>query len=76
MQVGLRMIRMAVVGVLLTPYGLALAQGLSTVDLMKGNYGRYATSLAVSELPDGFSAVRLTLTKGVNGLAEISGSSH
>jgi len=70
MQVGLRMIRMAVVGVLLTPYGLALAQGLSTVDLMKGNYGRYATSLAVSELPDGFSAVRLTLTKGVNGLSD------
>lgn len=57
-----RFIRIGVVGALLVPYACVLAQGLSTIDFVKGNYGKYATTLKLADLPDGYSAVKLTVS--------------
>ncbi len=57
------LIRLGVVGVLLLPYAMVVAQGmqqLSMADLVKGRYGKYATELKLSELPDDYSAVRIS----------------
>lgn len=46
---------------LLVPYALAVAQEISTVDLVSGNYGKYATTLKLADLREGYKAVRLAV---------------
>ena len=55
-----QMLRIATVGLLLVPYALVLAQELSTIDLVKGRYGKYAAQLKLADLPDDYSAVSIT----------------
>jgi len=59
-------VRLAVVGVLLAPYGLVMAQQLSSADLVKGNYGKFATVLKLADLPDDYSAVKLVMSPSSN----------
>ena len=58
-----QMLRIATVGLLLMPYALVLAQELSTIDLVKGRYGKYATQLRLADLPDDYSAVSITTSQ-------------
>jgi prepilin-type processing-associated H-X9-DG protein len=58
----LRLLRLGVVGVLIAPYAAVLAQGLSTIDFVKGNYGKYATTLKLADLPEDYSAVKLSIS--------------
>lgn len=58
-----QMLRIASVGLLLVPYALVLAQELSTIDLVKGRYGRYAAQLKLADLPDDYSAVAITTSQ-------------
>ena len=68
----LRLLRLGVVGVLLAPYAAVLGQGLSTVDFVKGNYGKYASVLKLSDLPDDYSAVKLSVSaSGSDPLASL-----
>ena len=42
------------------PYALVVAQEISLQELVKGQYGKYATELKVSDLPDDFSAIKIS----------------
>lgn len=59
------------VGVLLAPYAVVLAQGLSTIDLVKGNYGKYATSLKLADLPEDYAAVKLSLSSSTDPISSL-----
>ena len=61
-----RTLRLGIVGLLLAPYAAIFAQGLSTKDLVKGNYGTYATSLKLDALPADYSAVKIASSVGSN----------
>src|ERR1700722_5850095 len=61
-----RSVRIAMAGVLLVPYCLAVAQQISTQDLLKGNYGKYATMLKVADLPDDYTPVKLIVPANAN----------